>query len=63
MQNRSTNGKKEMYVYKNMISSVIHLKLFSVYNLQLFIFKNKKIVWALAGRKYRWGAASWTAMS
>jgi hypothetical protein len=43
--------KMEMYVYKNMISSVIHLKLFSVYNFQLFIFKNKKILWSLAGRR------------
>jgi hypothetical protein len=43
--------KREMYVYKNMISSVIHLKLFLIYNLQLFIFKNKKNLWALAGRR------------
>jgi hypothetical protein len=48
--------KKEMYVYKNMISSVIHLKLFSVYNLQLFIFKNKK-------KSYEHSrATSWTAL-
>jgi predicted permease len=29
--------KKELHVYKNMISSVIYLKLFSVYNFQLFL--------------------------